>query len=63
MEVRYHLLHHMSLWEVVNGIQFAWEAFFPLFAFTSTELGGLGLGVCPPHSLFRQADIRSTLLE
>lgn len=24
---------------------FAWEAFFPLFAFTSTDLGGLGLGV------------------
>lgn len=33
-------------YEIVNnGIQFAWEAFFPLFAFTSTELGGLGLGV------------------
>lgn len=30
---------------VNNGVQFAWEAFFPLFAFTSTELGGLGLGV------------------
>ena len=30
---------------VNNGVQFAWEAFFPLFAFTSTELGGLGLSV------------------
>lgn len=30
---------------VNNGVMFAWEAFFPLFAFTSTDLGGLGLGV------------------
>lgn len=36
---------------MVNGIQFAWEAFFPLFAFTSKELGGLGLGVRPLPSV------------
>jgi hypothetical protein len=44
--------------EVNNGVQFAWEAFFPLFAFTSTELGGLGLSVRPPLSAVFQ--VKST---
>jgi len=35
---------------VNNGILMTWEAFFPLFAFTSPELGGLGLTVCCPVS-------------
>lgn len=30
---------------VNNSVMFCWEALFPLFAFTSKELGGLGLDV------------------
>jgi hypothetical protein len=36
------------LWSLtaVNGaVVFSWEAIFPLFAFTSPSLGGLGLSV------------------
>merc|ERR1712166_891694 len=33
------------LYSINNGVMFSWEAVYPLFAYTSVELGGLGLGI------------------
>jgi hypothetical protein len=35
----------VALYAANNGIMFSWEAIYPLFAYTSTPLGGLGLPV------------------
>ena len=34
---------------VDNAVMFSWEAVFPLFAFTSRDLGGLGMDVSGVH--------------
>lgn len=38
----------VMLYSINNGVMFSWEAVYPLFAYTSVELGGLGLGVSTP---------------
>lgn len=35
----------LVLYALSNLVMFSWEAIFPLFAFTSKDLGGLGLSV------------------
>lgn len=35
----------VGLYAVNNGVTFSWEAIYPLFAYTSPSLGGLGLQV------------------
>jgi len=35
----------VMVYSINNGVMFSWEAIYPLFAFTSVELGGLGLEV------------------
>lgn len=41
-------LNVLVLYALSNLVMFSWEAVFPLFAFTSKELGGLGLSVSSP---------------
>ena len=35
----------VTLYSINNGVMFSWEALYPLFAYTSVPLGGLGLDV------------------
>ena len=35
----------VMVYSINNGVMFSWEAIYPLFAYTSVELGGLGLEV------------------
>lgn len=51
----------VMVYSINNGVMFSWEAIYPLFAYTSVELGGLGLEV--RDIMFGEAHDRSRPLE